>query len=163
MSINLARKPIEILLVDDNPGDVRLVQEALADSPIPNFLSVVKDGAEAIDLLRRQGRFAHAPRPRLILLDLNLPRKDGREVLADIKRDPDLKRIPVIVLTTSQAEQDILNVYDLQANCYITKPVGWDQFAAVLKAIHDFWLTVARLPPEGIIQAGAPVTLDGEL
>ena len=150
MSINLARKPVEILLVDDNPGDVRLVQEALADSPIPNLLSVVQDGAEAMDLLRRQGRFAHAPRPRLILLDLNLPRKDGREVLADIKRDPNLRRIPVIVLTTSQAEQDVVNVYDLQANCYITKPVGWDQFAAVLKAIRDFWLTVAKLPPNEV-------------
>ena len=150
MSINLAHKPIEILLVDDNPGDVRLVQEALADSPIPNLLRVVQDGTEAMELLRRQGRFAHASRPRLILLDLNLPRKDGREVLADIKRDPDLRRIPVIVLTTSQAEEDIVNVYDLQANCYITKPVGWDQFAAVLKAIHDFWLTVARLPPNEV-------------
>jgi CheY-like chemotaxis protein len=147
---------IEILLVDDNPGDVRLIQEALVGSKAFNHLSVVRDGVEAIGFLHRQGRFAQSPRPHLILLDLNLPRKDGREVLADIKHDPGLKRIPVIVLTTSQAEQDILISYDLHANCYIAKPVEWGQFSAVIQSIQHFWLTVVRLPPtdDEILQDG---------
>jgi CheY-like chemotaxis protein len=146
-------QPIEILLVDDNPGDVRLTREALAGFRPACHLNAVKDGAEAICFLHRQGRFAQSPRPHLILLDLNLPKKDGREVLAEIKHDPNLKRIPVIVLTTSQAEQDILISYDLHANCYIAKPVAWHQFAAVIQSIKDFWLTAVRLPPNDRVSA----------
>ncbi|HNV27308.1 MAG TPA: response regulator, partial [Nitrospira sp.] len=121
-------KPIEILLVEDNPGDVRLTVEALKEAKVINHLTVVKDGVEALAFLRRQGSYTTAPRPHLILLDLNLPRKDGREVLADIKTDDNLKRIPVVVLTTSQDEQDVLKSYNLHANCYITKPIDLDQF-----------------------------------
>jgi chemotaxis family two-component system response regulator Rcp1 len=137
---------IEILLVEDNPGDVRLTIEALKDAKVLNRLSVAQDGVEAMAFLRREGKFADAPRPDLILLDLNLPKKDGREVLEEIKQDPDLLRIPVVILTTSQAEQDIIKMYNTHANCYITKPVEWRQFAAVIQSIEDFWLTVVRLP-----------------
>jgi CheY-like chemotaxis protein len=144
MSIN----PIEILLVEDNPADVRLTQEALKEGKVRNHLHVARDGIEAMEFLRRSGRFANAVRPDLILLDLNLPRKDGREVLSDIKRDPELKSIPVVVLTTSSAETDIFKSYTLHANCYITKPVDLDQFVQVVKSIDDFWLTVVRLPTE---------------
>lgn len=144
MSIN----PIEILLVEDNPADVRLTQEALKEGKVRNNLHVARDGIEAMEFLRRSGKFAGAVRPDLILLDLNLPRKDGREVLSDIKRDPDLKSIPVVVLTTSSAETDIFKSYTLHANCYITKPVDLDQFVQVVKSIDDFWLTVVRLPSE---------------
>ncbi len=144
MSIN----PIEILLVEDNPADVRLTQEALKEGKVRNNLHVARDGIEAMEFLRRAGKFANAVRPDLILLDLNLPRKDGREVLSDIKRDPDLKSIPVVVLTTSSAETDIFKSYTLHANCYITKPVDLDQFVQVVKSIDDFWLTVVRLPSE---------------
>ena len=138
--------PIEILMVEDSPGDVRLTKEALKDAKVLNHISVVEDGVEAMAFLRREGAHAEAPRPDLILLDLNLPRKDGREVLAEIKADPALAQIPVVVLTTSQAEQDILQSYQLHANCYVTKPVDLDQFISVIKSVETFWLTVARLP-----------------
>ncbi len=139
-------KPIEILLVEDNPGDVRLTIEALKEAKVINHLTVVKDGVEALAFLRRQGSYTAAPRPHLIVLDLNLPRKDGREVLADIKADDNLKRIPVVVLTTSQDEQDVLKSYNLHANCYITKPVDLDQFVRVVRSIEDFWLGIVVLP-----------------
>ena len=139
-------KPIEILLVEDNPGDVRLIKEALKEGKVRNTLHVVYDGVEAITFLRKQGEYSGIPRPDLILLDLNLPKKDGREVLAEIKADEDLKRIPVVVLTTSQSEIDILKSYNLHANCYVTKPVDLEQFLEVVKSIEDFWLTVVKLP-----------------
>ena len=139
-------EPIEILLVEDNLGDVRLTQEVLKDGKVRNMLHVVKDGVDAISFLQQTGEYAGAPRPDIILLDLNLPKKDGREVLADIKADPDLKNIPVVVLTTSSAEQDIFRSYDLHANCYITKPVDLDQFIRVIRSIEDFWLTIVKLP-----------------
>lgn len=141
-----AGRPIEILLVEDNPGDVRLTIEGLNEGKVRNNLNVAKDGVEALAYLRREGEYSDAVRPDLILLDLNLPRRDGREVLADIKADPKLKTIPVVVLTTSRAEQDVLNSYALQANCYITKPVDLEQFIHVVKSIEDFWLTVVTLP-----------------
>jgi CheY-like chemotaxis protein len=143
----LLGKPIEILLVEDNPGDVRLTQEALRESKISNNLYVAQDGVEAMAFLHRETPYADVPRPGLILLDLNLPKKDGREVLTEIKSDPVLKRIPVVVLTTSEAEEDVLRTYDLHANCYITKPVDFGQFINVVQAIEDFWFTVVRLPP----------------
>jgi two-component system, chemotaxis family, response regulator Rcp1 len=139
-------RPIEVLLVEDNPGDVRLTIEGLRDSKVRNTLHVARDGVEAMEFLRRTGQFAAAVRPDLILLDLNLPRMDGREVLSAIKSDPTLKTIPVVVLTTSRAEQDVLRSYELQANCYITKPVDLEQFMTVIKSIEDFWLTIVRLP-----------------
>jgi chemotaxis family two-component system response regulator Rcp1 len=143
-------RPIEILLVEDNPGDVRLCQEALKDSKVLNNLHVTADGVEALEFLRRQGKFADAIRPDLILLDLNLPRKDGREVLAEIKEDEYLRRIPVVILTVSSAEEDILRTYNLHANCYITKPVDFDQFTKVVQQIEDFWFTIVKLPPNGV-------------
>jgi CheY-like chemotaxis protein len=139
-------KPIEILLVEDNPGDVRLVQENLKEAKVRNTLSVVNDGAEAMTYLRKEGKYKDAVRPDLVLLDLNLPKKDGREVLADIKADEDLKRIPVVVLTISKAEEDVLKSYNLHANAFITKPVDLNQFLKVVKAIEEFWLTVVKLP-----------------
>jgi two-component system, chemotaxis family, response regulator Rcp1 len=139
-------RPIEILLVEDNPGDVRLTVEGLNEGKVRNNLHVAKDGVEALVFLRREGNYSEAVRPDLILLDLNLPRMDGREVLAEIKADPNLKTIPVVVLTTSRAEQDVLHSYQLQANCYITKPVDLEQFIHVVKSIEDFWLTVVTLP-----------------
>jgi two-component system, chemotaxis family, response regulator Rcp1 len=142
-------RPVQILLVEDNPGDVRLTMEALKEAKVLNKLTVVKDGIEALTLLRKQGQHADAVRPDLILLDLNLPRKDGREVLAEIKADDDLKRIPVVILTTSQDEQDVLKTYNLYANCYITKPVDLDQFITVVKSIEDFWLGIVVLPKNG--------------
>ena len=138
--------PIEILLVEDNPGDVRLTQEALKEGKIINNLHMAKDGVEAISFLRREGEYADAARPDLILLDLNLPKKDGREVLMEIKKDEELRRIPVVVLTTSRAEEDIIRTYDCHANCYITKPVDFDQFINVVKSIENFWLSVVKLP-----------------
>jgi two-component system, chemotaxis family, response regulator Rcp1 len=141
-----AGRPIEILLVEDNPGDVRLAIEALRESKVRNNLHVARDGVEALEFLRREERHVDAPRPDLVLLDLNLPRKDGREVLAEIKADADLHTIPVVILTTSRAEQDVLRSYELQANCYITKPVDLDQFITVVKSIEDFWLTIVTLP-----------------
>ena len=142
-------KPVEILLVEDNPGDVELTLEALENSKIRNTLHVVSDGEEAMAFLKGTGKHAGSSRPDLILLDLNLPRKDGREVLAEIKADEDLKRIPVVILTTSQAEEDIIRSYNLHANCYITKPIDLHQFIRVIKAIEDFWLTIVMLPPAG--------------
>lgn len=139
---------IRILLVEDNPGDVRLTKEALKEAKVRNQLSVVEDGVAAMNFLRREAEYADAERPDLILLDLNLPKKDGREVLEEIKQDPALKRIPIVVLTTSRAEQDILQSYDLHANCYVTKPVDLDQFINIVKSIEDFWLTIVRLPSE---------------
>jgi len=142
-------RPIEILLVEDNPGDVRLTLEALKEGKVLNKLSIVKDGVEAMEFLRRQKKFSKTVRPDLVLLDLNLPRKDGREVLAEIKSDPDLRRIPVVILTTSRSEQDILKSYDQNANCYITKPVDLNQFMEVVQSIENFWLTIVQLPPNG--------------
>ena len=139
-------RPIEILLVEDSPSDTELTVEALREAKLRNHLSTVQDGVQAMEFLRRQGPFAQAPRPDLILLDLNLPRKDGREVLAEIKADDLLKAIPVVVLTTSRAEQDVLRAYQLNANCYITKPVDFDQFLEVVRAIESFWLCVVTLP-----------------
>ncbi len=141
-----ATRSIEVLLVEDNPGDVRLTMEAMRESKVIVNLSVAPDGEEALAFLRRLGPHLGAPRPDLILLDLNLPRKDGREVLAEIKADADLRRIPVVVLTTSRAEEDILRTYDLHANCFITKPVDLDQFITVVASISDFWFSVVRLP-----------------
>ncbi|MFZ1060197.1 MAG: response regulator [Candidatus Rokuibacteriota bacterium] len=139
-------RPIEILLVEDNPADVRLMQEALREGKVRNNMSVVPDGVEAMAFLRREGTYGNAPRPNLILLDLNLPRKNGREVLAEVKADDDLKAIPVVVLTTSAASEDILTSYSLHANCYITKPVDLDQFLRVVRSVNDFWLNIVKLP-----------------
>jgi len=140
--------PIEVLLVEDDPGDVLMTREAFEEHKVGNRLSVVSDGVEALAYLRRQGPYADAPRPDLVLLDLNLPRRDGREVLAEIKNDPELLDIPVVVLTTSQAEEDVLRAYNLNANCYVTKPVDFDQFMRIVRTIEDFWLTVVTLPPK---------------
>lgn len=139
---------VEILLVEDNPGDVRLTREALKDTKLHNNLSIVNDGVEAMAFLRREGPYADAPRPDLILLDLNLPRKDGREVLEEIKSDDDLKRIPVVVLTTSSNDKDIVESYNLHANCYISKPADLGQFLTIVKSIHRFWFSIVKLPPE---------------
>jgi CheY-like chemotaxis protein len=146
MTSEVMCKPIEILLVEDNPGDVRLTQEALKENKVCNTMSVVEDGLEAIAFLHQEGNYSDAPRPDLILLDLNLPKKDGREVLAEIKNDPDLKRIPVVVLTTSKAEEDIIRMYDNYANCYITKPVDLDEFISIIKSIENFWVNIVKLP-----------------
>src|SRR6266550_4395488 len=137
--------PIDILLVEDNPGDVRLTVEALKEGKVLNTLSVARDGVEALAFLRKAGKHGDAPRPDLILLDLNLPKKDGREVLAEIKADDDLKGIPVVILTTSAAESDVLRSYKLHANSYVTKPVGFEQFLAAVQQIENFWLTLVRL------------------
>jgi CheY-like chemotaxis protein len=139
-------RPIEILLIEDNPGDVRLTREALRDGKVPNNLNVVGDGVEALAFLHREGSYATAPRPGLILLDLNLPKKDGRQVLAEVKSDPALRTIPVVILTTSTAEEDVLHSYGLHANAYIKKPVDLDQFLRVVQAVEEFWLTLVTLP-----------------
>jgi CheY-like chemotaxis protein len=139
-------EPIEILLVEDNADDADLTVETLREGKVRNNVRVVEDGVEAMAFLRREGKNRAAPLPDLILLDLNLPRMSGREVLAEIKADPDLKRIPVVIMTTSSAEKDILEAYNLHANCYVTKPVDLDQFIGVVKKIEDFWLTVVKLP-----------------
>ena len=139
-------RPIEILLIEDNPGDVDLTKEALLDAKVRNRLHAVDDGAKALDFLFQRGAYADVPRPDIILLDLNLPKKDGRQVLAEIKAEPRLTGIPVVILTTSQAEEDILRSYQLHANCYITKPVDFKQFLLVVKSIEEFWLTVVKLP-----------------
>lgn len=141
-------RPIEVLLVEDNPGDVRLTREALREGKVRNNLYVAEDGIEALAFLRREGAHTEAVRPDLILLDLNLPRMDGREVLEVIKGDPSLRNIPVVVLTSSEAEQDIVRAYDLHANCYVTKPVDLDQFITVVKSIESFWFTIVKLPAE---------------
>jgi CheY-like chemotaxis protein len=140
---------IDILLVEDSPGDRRLTEEALKESKVRNRLFCVEDGVEAMAFLRKQGKYAKVPRPDLILLDLNLPRKDGREVLAEVKSDPDLRRIPIVVLTVSKDEADVMKTYDLHANCYITKPIDLEQFMNVVKSIEDFWLVLVKLPPNG--------------
>ncbi len=142
-------RPIEILMVEDSPADARLTIEALKEAKVRNRMHIVTDGVEALAFLRCQGRHTGAPRPDLILLDLNLPKKDGREVLKEVKEDPDLKRIPVVVLTTSRAEEDILKSYNLHANCYVTKPVELGQFLSVVKSIDEFWLSIVSLPPNG--------------
>jgi two-component system, chemotaxis family, response regulator Rcp1 len=147
MNADTLGRPIDILLVEDNPGDVRLTTELLKESKIGNNLIVVDNGEDAIVYLRRGPKYPDAAPPDLILLDLNLPRKNGYEVLAAIKGDPELRRIPVVVLTSSKAEEDIARSYDLHANCYISKPVGLEQFAAMVKSIDDFWLAIVRLPP----------------
>jgi two-component system, chemotaxis family, response regulator Rcp1 len=139
-------QPIEILLVEDNPGDAELTREALNSAKVANRLSVVDDGADAVDFLLRKGKFAAAPRPDIILLDLNLPKKDGREVLSEIKANKDLAEIPVVVLTTSEAEEDILRAYQLHANCYISKPIDFSSFMRVISTIEDFWLSIVKLP-----------------
>ena len=145
----MSSDPFEILLVEDNPGDVELTREALHDSKVHMHLNVVNDGVEALAFLRREEQYAGAPRPDLILLDLNLPKKDGRAVLAEIKQDRTLRHIPVVILTSSQAEQDILRAYDLHANCYVTKPVDFDQFITIVRSIEQFWFTVVKLPRGG--------------
>jgi CheY-like chemotaxis protein len=142
-----APTPIEVLLVEDDPGDVLMTQEAFEEHKVRNNLAVVNDGSEAIAYLRREGQYAGVPRPDLILLDLNLPRRDGREVLAEIKNDPDLRQIPVVVLTTSQADEDIVRSYQLHANAYVTKPVDFDRFIAVVRQIDEFFVSVVKLPP----------------
>ena len=143
-----ATKLPDVLMVEDNPADVRLTREAFRDGNIPNTLTVARDGVEAIDYLHHRGRFADADRPDLILLDLNLPLKNGREVLAEIKADPSLMRIPVVVLTTSRAETDVLKTYELHANCYVVKPADLDEFMDVVKSIEHFWLKAATLPAD---------------
>ena len=148
MQDRMTARPVQLLLVEDSPGDVELTREALEEARVANTLHVVSDGVEAMEFLRRQGRFADAVRPDLVLLDLNLPRKDGRQVLAEIKEDPELRRIPVVVLTTSQAEKDVLAAYQLHANAYIVKPVDLQQFLDVVRSVEGFWLAVVKLPPE---------------
>lgn len=146
-------RPVEILLVEDNAGDVRLTVEAFKEGKVANNLSICRDGMEAMAFLHREGKHADAPRPDLVLLDLNLPGKDGREVLAEIKANADLRTIPVVILTTSKAEEDILRTYGLHANCYITKPVDLDQFIDVIRSIEDFWLMVVKLPTRAEVTA----------
>ena len=148
MNANTVGTPVEILLVEDNPGDVRLAREGLSECKIRNNLHVVDDGVKAMAFLRRQDEYARAPRPDLVLLDLNLPRKDGREVLREVKEDEKLRTIPVVVLTTSKADEDILKSYSLHANCYVTKPMGLEQFLDVVRSIEDFWFTIVKLPPK---------------
>lgn len=145
-------KPVEILLVEDNLGDVRLTREALLEGKVKNNLSVAGDGLEALQFLRQEGKYNNATRPDLVLLDLNLPRMDGRELLAEIKDDPELKQIPIVILTTSKAEEDIVKTYNLHANCYITKPVDLNQFFSVVRSIEDFWMTIVKLPPHNTRQ-----------
>jgi CheY-like chemotaxis protein len=148
MKVGEESRPIEILLVEDNAGDVRLVKEALKGNKFLNNLHVARDGVEAMEFLHKEGKYANAVRPDLILLDLNLPKKDGREVLAEVKVDEDLKRIPVVIMTISKAEEDILKTYNLHANCYITKPIDLDQFIKVVKSVESFWLAIVELPPK---------------
>ena len=149
MSGNIWGRPVEILLVEDNPGDIILIQEVLANSKIINNLHITMDGVEALAFLRREGYYANKPCPDLILLDLNLPRKTGHEVLAEIKNDDSLRRIPVVILTISNDDKDILKVYDLHANCYVTKPVQLNQFVDIVKSIENFWFAIVTLPPNG--------------
>lgn len=144
---NFPAKIIDILLVEDNPADARLAQEALKESKIKNKLYIVEDGVEAMEFLHKRGKYAEVPRPDLILLDLNLPRKSGREVLAEVKFDENLKRIPVVILTVSRAEEDIIKCYNDYANCYITKPLDFSQFMKITQEIEEFWLTIVKLPP----------------
>ena len=147
MPRNEKLRPIEILLVDDNPGDIRLTQEALKESKVLNNIHIVEDGMEALEFLRKEGRFKNVITPDIVLLDLNLPKRNGREVLAEIKEDDFLKKIPVVILTMSRAEEDILKSYALHANCYITKPVDMDQFIKIVRSIESFWFSIVKLPP----------------
>ncbi len=149
MTISPLHRPIEILLVEDSPADILITREAFEEARLMNAIHVVEDGVQALEFLRREGRYASAPRPDLILLDLNLPRKNGREVLAEIKADESFKIIPVIVLTTSNSSEDILQAYDLHANCYVVKPVGFENFLKAVQSIRNFWFSVVALPPEG--------------
>lgn len=151
MAVQPEIRAIEILMVEDNPGHVRLTQEALKGGKVWNRVHVASDGAQALDFVRRKAPFQDVPRPDLILLDLNLPKISGRDVLATLKSDPDLHTIPVVILTTSKAEEDILRAYKLNANCYITKPVDFVQFTRVVQALEEFWLTVVQLPPGGAL------------
>jgi chemotaxis family two-component system response regulator Rcp1 len=150
MTVKISPKPIDILLVEDNLGDVRLTREALKEGKVLNTLHVVGDGIDALAFLKHEGQYAKSAHPDIILLDLNLPRMDGRELLAKIKSDSKLRRIPVVILTTSKAEEDILKSYDLHANCYITKPVDMDRFITVVQSIEDFWFSIVKLPPDGV-------------
>jgi two-component system, chemotaxis family, response regulator Rcp1 len=143
-------KVVDILVVEDNAGDARLIREVLNDSKILSSLYIAKDGVDAMDFLHRKGKYKTVPKPDLIILDLNLPRKDGREVLAEIKNDGELKQIPIVIMTISQAEEDILKSYNLHANCYITKPIDLNQFIKVVKSIEDFWFSIVKLPPKTI-------------
>ena len=145
----MSSKPIEILLVEDNPGDARLTIEAFKEGRVTNSLTVINDGADALAYLRREGKYSAAKQPDLVLLDLNLPKMDGREVLAEVKSDERLRNIPVVVLTTSSAPEDVKKAYGNHANCYITKPVGLDQFLRVVQSIESFWLSLVKLPPQG--------------
>jgi two-component system, chemotaxis family, response regulator Rcp1 len=149
MILPAKHEPFEILLVEDNLGDIRLTEEIFKECEVLNHLSVARDGEEAMACLRREGPFAGSPRPDLMLLDLNLPKKDGREVLAEVKADPDLRRIPVVILSTSNTDKDIAKSYDLHANCYLTKPVQLDEFIALVQSIKSFWLQIVRLPNRG--------------
>jgi CheY-like chemotaxis protein len=149
MNITELGRPVEILLVEDNPGDVRLTMEALREAKVCNRIHTAYDGMQALDFLNRKGNYANVPSPDLVLLDLNLPKKDGREVLASIKTNEKIKHIPVVVLTTSKSEEDIVKSYELQASCYVTKPVDLDQFLEVVKSISDFWLSIVKLPTGG--------------
>lgn len=148
MSLEAIGRAAEFLLVEDNPGDIRLTREALRESKIKNNLNVMSDGEAAMAFLRREGPYADAPRPDVILLDLNLPKKNGLEVLEEIKADPGLRRIPVVIITSSEAEQDVLRTYDLHVNCYVNKPVDLEQFVKVVQSIETFWLTIVKLPSE---------------
>ncbi len=150
MTVGRTVRAVQILMIEDNPADVRLTTEGLKDAKLHINLNVAKDGVEAMAYLYREGKYAAAPRPDLIILDLNLPRKDGREVLAEIKRDETLRRVPVVILTASEADEDILRAYDLHVNCYITKPVDLDQFIKVVQNIEEFWLTIVKLPPNEV-------------
>ena len=147
MTVHHGLRAIEILMVEDSPIDVLMAREALDQAKVLNNLSVAENGVEAMAFLRKEGKYCDAPRPDLIFLDLNMPRKDGREVLQELKADPRLKVIPVVVLTTSKAEEDIVKTYGLHANCYITKPVDFERFAEVVKTVQDFWFTIVTLPP----------------
>jgi len=145
---NTSIKFVDILVVEDNAGDARLIREVLNDNKIFNSLKVVKDGVEALEFLRNKGKFKDEPKPDLIILDLNLPRKDGREVLSEVKNDDNLKHIPIVIMTISQAEEDIMKSYSLYANCYITKPIDLDEFIKVIRSIEDFWFSIVKLPPK---------------
>lgn len=147
MTTTRGTRPVEILMVEDNPGTVRLTQEVMRESKVRNTMHIVPDGVEALAFMRQQGRYAAAPRPDLVLLDLNLPRKDGRETLTEMKSDEDLKRIPVVILTSSRSEEDVLRAYNLHANCYLTKPIGLEDFVKIVKSIENFWIEVVTLPP----------------
>ncbi|MGE5406511.1 MAG: response regulator [Methanosarcina sp.] len=149
---NTGSESIDILVVEDNPGDARLIREILNENSLYSSLNIVNDGVEAMAFLNNEGKFSAAPKPDLIILDLNLPRKDGREVLAEVKAHEELKHIPIVIMTISQAEEDILKTYKLHANCYITKPIDLTEFIKVIKSIEDFWFSVVKLPPKTTVK-----------